>query len=290
MQAGMQAGTLGGGGPDGILPASNLARHLASHLDPHLDLADPDGDLLERSVRLLPPRAGGGAGGNQGAGDCISLASPWEISRNQPLCYDEEIASDEPPAPPDLSRLRKQAGWLLVSLAVDPQVSSSVTSAGGVLALVNYTREGDALCQEEGAWALACLSGDQRNAAVILRAGALPQLLALSASSSPAVQLQAVWALANLAVDAEVKQTLHRLRAVPILVSRLERILLTMAEGSSLLTMAEGSSGRSPQEDGQALRPEAARPEVVEGSLQQLTRCCANLLVWLRRAAVTRTC
>eukprot|EP00964_Phaeocystis_antarctica_P017113 scaffold9439_cov30-Phaeocystis_antarctica.AAC.1 len=117
----MLAGTLAGGGPDGILPASNLPSHLASHLDPHLDLADPDGDFLERSVRLLPPRADGGASGNQGGGDCISLASPWEISRNQPLDPDEdEIASDESP-PPDLSRLRKQAGWLLVSLAVDPQ-------------------------------------------------------------------------------------------------------------------------------------------------------------------------
>ena len=113
---------LAGGGPDdGVLPESNLPRHLPSHLDPHLDPAEPDGDPLERSVRLLPRRSGGGAGGNQGAaggnqgaGDCISLASPWEISRNQRLHPDEdEIASDESPAPPDLSRLRKQAGRLL---------------------------------------------------------------------------------------------------------------------------------------------------------------------------------
>ena len=149
-------------------------------------------------------------------------------------------------------QVMKQAGWLLVSIAVDPQLMAPFIEVGGLRGLIQYASQPMDACQEEAAWALANLSTDAPNAEVLVEAGALPCLLGLCRSGNESVELQAVWALANLAVADNIKAKLQEIGALPLLVERLVR--------ASALAAADAELD-------------------VTNTLQQLTRCIANLLV-----------
>eukprot|EP00908_Phaeocystis_cordata_P008968 Transcript_19683.p1 GENE.Transcript_19683~~Transcript_19683.p1 ORF type:complete len:444 (-),score=221.68 Transcript_19683:1574-2905(-) len=145
-------------------------------------------------------------------------------------------------------QLRQQAGWILVSVATDPELAPAVVAGGGMRAIVAYAAGDDDEQKEEGAWALANLSSEPANAPSIVEAGGLRVLLGLLDSSSGAVRLQAVWALANLASVDHSKLQLLELGAV-------QRLVQWMRDGTREEAAADGAS------------------------LLQVTRCLANLLV-----------
>jgi len=120
-------------------------------------------------------------------------------------------------------RLYKQAGWIVVCLAVDPQLSDAFVEKGGLPLLVHYACKDNKGYQEEAAWALANLSSCSDHALPLVRAGAMDLLLGLAHSSSGNVRMQAVWAIANLAVDEDIKEMLGELDAVRILLAALAR-------------------------------------------------------------------
>ena len=92
--------------------------------------------------------------------------------------------------PRQFVKLCKHAGWILVSVATDPQLAPAVVAGGGMRAIVAYAA-GDDEQKTEGAWAIANLSSDPANAPSIVEAGGLQLLLGLLDSASGAVRLQA---------------------------------------------------------------------------------------------------
>lgn len=170
-------------------------------------------------------------------------ASPSSVSpaANSPAKVDRWVETKR--GAHELAQLCKQAGWILVSVATDPELSPAAVADGGMRAIVMYAAGDDDESKEEGAWAIANLSSDAANAPCIVEADGLQVLLSLLDSPRNAVRLQAVWALANLASIDHSKHHMYELSAVP-------RLVEWMREGAA----------------------DAA-------SMLQVTRCLANLLV-----------
>ena len=121
---------------------------------------------------------------------------------------------------------RKAAGWMLVSLSVDPHLSETVVAQGALPGLVEYIRSPDARLQEEAAWALANLSALSSNAAPMAQAGAHHVLIdILKKGPDIKVAMQAIWTLANLAVNDALKRTIGQAGAASVLLDHLESCL-----------------------------------------------------------------
>ena len=149
----------------------------------------------------------------------------------------------------------KAAGWMLVSLAVDPSLGEAVVAQGAITGLVEHASSTDERCQEEAAWALANLSAVTANAKPMEDAGIPRFVLAmLRRSSDMKVKMQLLWTLANLAVQDPLKRVLGDEGVADELVRQLQTTLdLPSAE----------------EED----------EETVNNTLVQTTRALANLAV-----------
>ena len=84
-----------------------------------------------------------------------------------------------------------QAGWILSSLAVDPELSHAVVEQQGLPQIVRYASRKNHLYQEEAAWAFANLSSSSANTWPMIESGVVPSLLRLIASPIETVRMQA---------------------------------------------------------------------------------------------------
>jgi len=103
--------------------------------------------------------------------------------------------------------MRRAAGWVLVSISVDPELGHLV-AAQSLDGLSAYAQSEDPRLQEEAAWALANLSSIAANADVMATScvvATLTDLLDRSGRISK-VCLQSMWALANLAANDAMKR------------------------------------------------------------------------------------
>jgi len=147
----------------------------------------------------------------------------------------------------------QSAGWVLVSLAVDPDLGERAIQAGALRGILSY---GSANCErlrEEAAWALANLSATGTNATAMAELSVLNVLVMLVSTSAdePKVAMQAVWAVANLAVHAPLKRPLVEVGMV-----------------EALMVQTELCLGRDLSDSG---------PDEVRNTVQQCVRAIANL-------------
>lgn len=142
-------------------------------------------------------------------------------------------------------RAYKAAGWILVSVAVDPELGERAMASGALPGLVAYARSHEARLREEAAWALANLSSVSANAPTL---GVLPVVAVLvelskADASQPKVTMQAVWALANLAVHAALKQMLAQLGAAEALVETVREQTRRLHRADAAVASAAGGGG-----------------------------------------------
>ena len=157
-------------------------------------------------------------------------------------------------------RLRKAAGWVLVSMAVDPELGVRTVSEGALLGLMEYAMSTEERQQEEAAWALANLSSQSANAEPMGSANVLDTLtkmLKQSGVNQPKVCMQVVWTMANLAVHAPLKSKLAERGAIKELVRQLRLWL--------------------PASDKAATAIPDETHEVISLTLHQVARALANL-------------
>ena len=186
-------------------------------------------------------------------------------------------------------RSYKSAGWVLVSIAVDPDLGEDAVEAGALPGLVAYASSVDDRLREEAAWALANLSSVPSNAAAMAEPSVLSALLTLvgTGGAQPKVGMQAVWAVANLAVHEPLKRSLGEQGAVTALMEQIELRL-----GGGDVSMSSGENGGSPT--GAAIEParvvlpggssgteddDAEAEDLARNTLQQSMRAIANLAV-----------
>ena len=154
----------------------------------------------------------------------------------------------------------KAAGWILVSMAVDPELGDAIVKHG-LAGLIEHARSHDERCQEESAWALANLLGTSASAvgtAMALMEAESPCFLLgmLRASSiSPKLVMQLIWAVANLTVQEPLKKRLGEQGFAKELVRLLTFYLDTMPGAK--------------EDDG----------DTIKNILVQTTRALANLAV-----------
>ena len=125
------------GGVAQILPMAKPAQLDAA------DPADPDGFSQRAGVGdggADGAGAGGGAGAEGNGGGCREGGGAGAALGT--AADREALLRAQPPPSTDKlrARVRKQVGWLLVSLAADPAVCWAVVSEGGVRAIVLYAQ------------------------------------------------------------------------------------------------------------------------------------------------------
>jgi hypothetical protein len=107
--------------------------------------------------------------------------------------------------------LRKIAGWVLVSLAVDPELGEVLAGKGALPGLIAHAKIKEERMREEAAWALANLSSLPVNATPMGEKSVVDALMMMlreqrsTCSETPTVSMQVVWTLANLAVHDQLK-------------------------------------------------------------------------------------
>ena len=114
--------------------------------------------------------------------------------------------------------VQKAAGWILVSLAVDPELGFHVIAEGGLVGLAVYASSEGGRQQEEAAWAFANLSSQKQNAEPLMSdVKVLETLIAIlkrakndrsMSENNPKACLQAIWTIANLAVHDHLRRSL----------------------------------------------------------------------------------
>ena len=121
---------------------------------------------------------------------------------------------------------RRCAGWILASVANDPDHGEETVAAGGLTGLIAYAGSSEDRQREEAAWAFANLSAHSLNAHAMSENAVIDAIVQLiNEGNSPKVTLQAVWATANLAVHDSLKSCLAGRGAVKALLCQITKRL-----------------------------------------------------------------
>lgn len=184
--------------------------------------------------------------------------------------------------------VKLSAGWIVVSLAVDPNLGERSVQMGALRGIVAYGARESEREREEAAWALANLSAASANATAMSDASVIETLITLARSGRrvPKACMQAVWAMANLAVHSGLKCEFAKRGAVEILLELVRQYLLHIDhEHEHELCEKMVGGGGNPRNDttasGDGLQCEddatSEMRELVHHTLQQSMRALANL-------------
>jgi len=163
---------------------------------------------------------------------------------------------------------RRAAGWVLVSISVDPELGHLVAVQGALDGLSACAQSEDLRLQEEAAWALANLSSVAANADAMTNSNVAFTLTTLLARSGriPKVCLQTMWALANLAAHDAMKRRLAENGLVPQLTDLLGHWLEKVSENV-----------QQPSPDAKRKAEPDAETGLLVSTIQQTLRVLANL-------------